>query len=698
MEAFFDEKLKNEEFINYIKNSEISKTNIPSDEFLNIFLKSIDLKTASDEFISEFLNNDFKGIDLTKFLKNNFINLYQQIFERFKSIDDFLIIKNWKISKNINEEILRLCIRKVSNVLIKEVKNNKNGNISLYSSLIFFLCNLFAASSIKLKNIDEELSNLEQNFPSSNLIEIYGIILLKGLKISETFEEHLKEYIEKNAGTSALSIWYKLIILNTKHKVKFLIENLNDYFVKSEDFVGYPSIKNEKVSLFTYLYKDRKEKYFQKKYIKETDYYQKSIKSITEEEMLKLNFNQAMKINNNMAEFFDLFKLFVPIAQYNENEFNYYFGRLFSLFEFYKSKFNTFNEVLSFYSKFYPYSKRKAIKSLNDFKNELDKFPLNEFDKKINEIENYNEYIKEVDKYKYLMKSLIFLEIYNSSKNNFQQEQEKNHFDFSLNEFNKLKELANFPLEKALDRNLINVLISTAQKNRNNIMNELYLIKEIFGYKKEDEKFDVEKIYLDLENLIPEGAQRENEIQVQKKEEQKIIEENKYLKVLEDKFNDCYKYYKENKRKYNDNYYEKYINYFKELFSFDELSKLNSNQFIDYVIKKMFIIYYSGIINIPNFYDNESNYKNEIQFIKDFFEILNVYKRINNNNLYQASENIKVLFPCLNKRMSERGNDIFSGLSDLFSLIVERKKETGELFSLCFINIIIEEIKIKNKR
>ena len=216
MEAFFDEKLKNEEFINYIKNSEISKTNIPSDEFLNIFLKSIDLKTASDDFISEFLNNDFKGIDLTKFLKNNFINLYQQIFERFKSIDDFLIIKNWKISKNINEEILRICIRKVSNVLIKEVKNNKNGNISLYSSLIFFLCDLFAASSIKLKNIDEELSNLEQNFPSSNLIEIYGIILLKGLKISETFEEHLKEYIEKNAGTSALSIWYKLIILNTK--------------------------------------------------------------------------------------------------------------------------------------------------------------------------------------------------------------------------------------------------------------------------------------------------------------------------------------------------------------------------------------------------------------------------------------------------------------------------------------------------
>ena len=91
--------------------------------------------------------------------------------------------------------------------------------------------------------------------------------------------------------------------------------------------------------------------------------------------MLKLNFNQAMKINNNMAEFFDLFKLFVPIDQYNENEFNYYFCRLFSLFEFYKSKFNTFNGVLSFYSKFYPYSKSVAIKELNDFKNELDKFP-----------------------------------------------------------------------------------------------------------------------------------------------------------------------------------------------------------------------------------------------------------------------------------------------------------------------------------
>ena len=51
MEGFFDDKMKNEELFNYIINSEILYSNIPSDDYLRIFLKLIELKTASEDFI-----------------------------------------------------------------------------------------------------------------------------------------------------------------------------------------------------------------------------------------------------------------------------------------------------------------------------------------------------------------------------------------------------------------------------------------------------------------------------------------------------------------------------------------------------------------------------------------------------------------------------------------------------------------------
>ena len=695
MEGF--ENLQNEDLINHIRLLEGGISNISSDDFLKIFLKSIDIKSASDDFISKLLNNDFKGVDLTKLLQNNFIKFYENLFENFKSQEDFLLIKNWKMSKNINEEILRICIKKISRVLIEEIKSNKDGNISIYPSLILFLCNLFAFSSNKLNNIFDELSNLEKNFPSSKLIEVYFIILYKGERafpISESFKEHLRDYIENNAGKDALSVWYKLILVDKSGKVDFLDENLkNEYIVKSEHFVGYPLIKNEKVSLFTYLYKDR-EKYFQKKYIIETNYYKQSIKASTKEEIFKLTYDQAREINNKMKEFYDLFKLFVPIKEYDENNYREYFGILFSELEYFILKFENFDKVLSFFKKYFPFTKKNEIILLSNFQDELKKLPLKDFDEKIKRINEYKEYKEELDKYKEIIKSSIFTEIYDSSQQNFQQEQEKEHFDYSLQEFYKIKELEKDSNIKALDRNNLDILISAAKKNINNLNKELYLIKEIFGIKKDSEKFDVLKISMDLEKLIPKDIKNKKEVQIPKKEKQIKIMENKHLKVLEDKFNDCYNYYKENeKKKEDDKYYEKYVNYFKYLFSDKEILKLDSNEFTDYVIKKMFIIYYSGIIDIPEYSKNESTFKNEIQFIKDLFEIIDVYK--SNDNLYQISENIKKIFPSLNNRISEKGNNIFSGLGDLFSSIVENKKEKGELFSLCFINIIIEEIKIK---
>ena len=55
MSDFVDKSLKNEEPTNIIKTINLDKGNEQSlNEFLEIFLKKIDLKTASNNFINNF--------------------------------------------------------------------------------------------------------------------------------------------------------------------------------------------------------------------------------------------------------------------------------------------------------------------------------------------------------------------------------------------------------------------------------------------------------------------------------------------------------------------------------------------------------------------------------------------------------------------------------------------------------------------
>ena len=502
--------MKNEELFNYIINSEILYSNIPSDDYLSIFLKLIEIKTASEDFISRLLNNNIRHVDLNKLLKSNFVRFYQKLFDEFESQEDFLIIKNWNISQNINGEILRICIRRISAVLVEEVNSNKTGNISIYPSLILFLCKLFAISSTKLNNIIEELYNLEQNFPNSKLIEVYFIILYKGEKmfpITEIFRDHLKEYIKNNSGKGALSVWYRMVLINQSQKIVFLDENLNnkDYFVKSEDFVGYPLKRNENILLFKYLYKDR-ERFFENQFIIESDYYQNSIKAITREELFKLSFDQIMKIYNNIYEFVDLFKLFIKIKEFDEQKYRINFTILVDELASYKSQFDSLCDLLSFFDECYPKSRKDDIKSLKIVKNKLMMLPLNQFNDNIKVINNFDEYKDQVNIYKKLKNSIFFIEIYNASKKMInseqEQDQEKKIFDNSIEQFNQLKKLADDSNLNILDKELINILISAAKKNRNKLINELYFVKKYFDINKNSDKLDVEKIDLEIEKLI----------------------------------------------------------------------------------------------------------------------------------------------------------------------------------------------------
>ena len=71
------------------------------------------------------------------------------------------------------------------------------------------------------------------------------------------------------------------------------------------------------------------------------------------------------------------------------------------------------------------------------------------------------------------------------------------------------------------------------------------------------------------------------------------------MKIYEDKFNDCFNYYKNNRKK-DDKYYEKFINYFKDLFASEEIQELDPNTFTENITKKMiilFILFFSNRIS-----------------------------------------------------------------------------------------------------
>ena len=153
---------------------------------------------------------------------------------------------------------------------------------------------------------------------------------------------------------------------------------------------------------------------------------------------------------------------------------------IFSELDTYKEKLNTLDEIISFFNKFYPIEKSDKIKYINEIKTMLYSIPLEEFDKRLKQIEELKDYKKQIDNYKTLGNSIFFMEIFNSSKDKLEENKKKN-------------------ISIMLYDNLI-------------IKGELNLIKNYFGYNPNDEKFDVEQIYLELIKLIHDGINVDTKI------------------------------------------------------------------------------------------------------------------------------------------------------------------------------------------
>jgi len=678
-----EENFINEEIINFFQESR--KKEIETIEPDDV-CKLINLNIANEEFINNFLNNNFKKFDLKVFFGKKFDYFIQKIFENFKKLDDFCDIKNWKISPNVNEEVLKYCIRRISIVIYENKTNANNGEKTLKSSftdLINFLCNLFSFGSRKIEDFIEELINVENNIPSNKLIEVYFRILHKGEKIypiSNSFNKHIIKYIENNSGNGPLSVWYRLVIEESNERLAYLYKNLKpEYAVKKEHFVDYPNKIQDTISLYTYLYFG---KYFSYNYITELDYYKNSINA--KKELHNLTYKEAEQIFKKYKQYYKLFKLFVPIKQFNEKNYNSEYTEFYKKLKQYKNDHDSLTNIINYYQQFFSGTKNKEIIYLQKIVDSIDNSPLTEFYSKKDII---NEYLRNTETAKNritLANSIIFMRIYNENKNKFEELKEEDIFNNSFKQFEELKNLENIDNFNKEFKDLIG---HSFKGKENEIMKEINFIFSYFGL--EDDYKIKNEIKLKIEEIIiPVPIPPVPPIPIETPPDPILIE-------VKDRSDECIYFY--NKYKNEDEKENEIINkltlFLELIFNFDnqkKIEKFEKEHFL-FIIQKMLIADLISL-NFNNSLINES----KIYLFKEFYETYEVYKNTYNNdnlNLSKKLKNMDKLF--YDKSKNEEYREILGGIKALFDSM-KNENERNIKFSACFTNILEIEIG-KNK-
>jgi hypothetical protein len=259
-------------------------------------------------------------------------------------------------------------------------------------------------------------------------------------------------------------------------------------------------------------------KYFTFNYITELDYYQNSIKS--KSELIKLTYEQGMKIYNNYNQFYSLFKLFIPKKQYKDKEEIYIleFTSFYDQLSSYKVQYDSLKSIYNYWNTFFPKSKKDEKESLRTLIDTLSKTSLDEFDSKKESINKYLSNKNQAQKGIELQNSKFFMAIYNISKNKFNNLSENEIFDKAIEEFQKIKEWGTKDNLKDLDEELKRTIVEYKIEEKNKLINELYFIQNYFGLNKnenEQNQFNVEDILVKIEELsedIVEDKQKKKKI------------------------------------------------------------------------------------------------------------------------------------------------------------------------------------------
>ena len=709
------EFLNNDEFL--IQNEKEEKEN-KLKSMLNTITLGIHFDKKETKFINDLLSNKMIGDDFN--IKSFFGNLYgifiKSIFKKLTTPEELLNLGDCEIRFDAPDEILENFILLIERIWIAHP-------IKFPENILDLIAQALSYASIKIPEIHLKVyQSLENNISKDILMSLYCLILIKQYDLSEEYRAHIVYYIKMNCGDNALSVWYLLntIDINDEYeRVEFLRKNLKDEFiVKVEDFIGFLNKKNEKIILFQNL-KMRKCFNLLDGALTETSYYKNSLES--KSNIFSLKFKDAIYVYKNIYQFRDLFIYFTPIEESKEQQelnveillitFSDTIGPM-------KSFFDSLEKISNFLEQFFPNDKKEDINEIKKVIINLENSSLNEF----KNIQNKNliykdKYLKDAEEGEILKDSLFFMEIYNYSKLN-KNNNEQDIYNNAIKSFSNLKNLGIDNNLNSLDIELQDIIISSIHNNRERLNNELNFIKNYFFKNKNENdnkynNFNISKLKREILKSVKNAEKEIGNLDDNLLEKVEIYDDdnvnNEALKTFDSK-----KLIMEEKKRLIEKFYklghdylvlakkinymngrpdecnsltDSFKNFFNELFKVNfGFAKLeNESEFNESIIALCKKIYMNKV---------EFNFQNEssIILIYEFFDILETYEQ-------NGKTSKKIMFLLLQK-MNELNkiknkNEIVNCLNDLFSSILENVKEEEDL-TVLLIKLLIKEVK-KNK-
>ena len=514
-----NQKLINNNAFDFLKQDEYFKNQknpIPFD----LICRGIIFSEDDEKYVNDFLNNNLDDFDMIEFFGNQYPTFYKHIFNRFQKPRDLLCLYNWDINYNVDKAILTVFLDKL--VLIW--KDNPNNHMIRLESLIG---NALGKASQILDDYKKYITQLENNVSSDSLMIIYNEILYRDFSLLPEFQDHIVDYMNKHIGTNPLSIWYKTNIIKVveddQDKENDYLENnlKEEYAVQAEHFVSYPANIDEKILLFTSLYKA---KYFVRfENLTELPYYTKSIDS--KDNIYKLKFEEVMKMYKNITEFQNLFIFFIPGPYYRENEFivdsilinfSEKCGQA-------KNFYDALEKINNYWKMFFSTEKQDEIIALEELMTNFKNSPLQNCEKFL---ESHSFYLKFKDKayeVEKLMNRNFFMEIYNSSQVKDKSENER--FNYAYEQFNQLKQLETDFTLNALGKDLKNILAKFIYENGEDAFDdELKFIISFFNFKWNN--FNTSTIKRHLKKLVQQYQIDHNlkDKSIFKDDEKKVLE------------------------------------------------------------------------------------------------------------------------------------------------------------------------------
>ena len=462
-------------FIDKVNQLSITKFEIPSEVYNGIILND------DTTFINKLLNGLYEKY-------TDYMNFVYSFFDKFKTLKDFLILVKWDKNNCSNDKIFYICFDKLKNIWIKE--KDKKLNVEIGD----FISELFVILDKKRANFISELNNLINNINNSDVfLYIFTSILKKKSLITEQFEEFINKYISLNLKEGKpLSIYYKLFIMEKEIRIPYLVNNLKvEYAIKVEDFINYPSVIEERISLFICLYNDE---YFCEKYnnITNLEYYKESINS--KEKINTLKYKDTLNMCKNITDFQSLFLHLLPNNSDTDDDYDFLVDSL--LIDFsekcnkIKEQYNSLKLLLNYWKHFFNFTKRKEINELLNFLDKIENTSVEDYNKLEKKINSYLYYINEAQTRDRLFNSFIFMGLYKDNSLNFTENQEEDKFNYALIKFNDLRKLGYNSNKENLSNYLKNKITELIYKNNDRLDDELSLIKEFFELENKENNFN----------------------------------------------------------------------------------------------------------------------------------------------------------------------------------------------------------------